>query len=120
MKVISQFLIEEKEFETRLKGMFRSFKLEDIGNREAQNFLKYAIAPRPICFASTMNSKGEINLSPFSYFNLFSGNPPVIIFSVLRRVTNNTTKHTWLYKSHKYWQSPDYVPPGKGDASSTK
>ena len=74
--------------------MFRSFKLEDIGNREAQNLLKYAIAPRPICFASTINSKGEINLSPFSYFNLFSGNPPVIIFSVLRRVRNNTTKHT--------------------------
>lgn len=74
--------------------MFKSFNLKDIGNREAQNFLKHAIAPRPICFASTVNSKGEVNLSPFSYFNLFSGNPPVVIFSVLRRVRNNTTKHT--------------------------
>jgi flavin reductase (DIM6/NTAB) family NADH-FMN oxidoreductase RutF len=74
--------------------MFKSFTVKDIGNREAQNFLKYAIAPRPVCFASTMDTDGNINLSPFSYFNLFSGNPPVVIFSVLRRVRNNTTKHT--------------------------
>ena len=74
--------------------MFKSYKVKDIGNREAQNFLKYAIAPRPICFASTIDKNGNVNLSPFSYFNLFSGNPPVVIFSVLRRVRNNTTKHT--------------------------
>jgi flavin reductase (DIM6/NTAB) family NADH-FMN oxidoreductase RutF len=74
--------------------MFKSFKLKDIGSHEAQNFLKYAIAPRPICFASTIDKDGNVNLSPFSYFNLFSGNPPVVIFSVLRRVRNNTTKHT--------------------------
>ncbi|HEU5054061.1 MAG TPA: flavin reductase family protein [Hanamia sp.] len=74
--------------------MFKSFKLKDIDRREAQNFLKHAISPRPICFASTVNAKVEVNLSPFSYFNLFSGNPPVVIFSVLRRVRNNTTKHT--------------------------
>jgi flavin reductase (DIM6/NTAB) family NADH-FMN oxidoreductase RutF len=74
--------------------MFKSFIVKDIGNREAQNFLKHAIAPRPVCFASTVDRDGNVNLSPFSYFNLFSGNPPVVIFSVLRRVRNNTTKHT--------------------------
>lgn len=74
--------------------MFKSFKLKDIESRDAQNFLKHAIAPRPICFASTIDKDGNVNLSPFSYFNLFSGNPPVVIFSVLRRVRNNTTKHT--------------------------
>lgn len=71
-----------------------SFELKDIDTREAQNFLKHAVAPRPICFASTVDKEGKVNLSPFSYFNLFSGNPPIVIFSVLRRVRNNTTKHT--------------------------
>lgn len=74
--------------------MFKSFKLKDIESREAQDFLKHAIAPRPICFASTADKSGNVNLSPFSYFNVFSGNPPVVIFSVLKRIRNNTTKHT--------------------------
>ena len=59
-----------------------------------QNFLQYAIAPRPICFASTIDLKGRVNLSPFSFFNLFSTTPPVVIFSPSRRVRNNTVKHT--------------------------
>lgn len=59
-----------------------------------QNYLQHAIAPRPICFASTINKRGEVNLSPFSFFNLFSSNPPVVIFSPARRVRNNTIKHT--------------------------
>src|ERR1700686_1309621 len=61
---------------------------------EAQNFLQHAIAPRPICFASTVDAGGNVNLSPFSFFNLFSTNPPIIIFSPSRRGRNNTTKHT--------------------------
>jgi len=60
----------------------------------AQHYLQHAIAPRPVCFASTINTKGEVNLSPFSFFNLFSTNPPMVIFSPARRVRNNTTKHT--------------------------
>jgi flavin reductase (DIM6/NTAB) family NADH-FMN oxidoreductase RutF len=52
------------------------------------------IAPRPICFASTIDKEGNVNLSPFSFFNLFSSNPPVVIFSPSRRVRDNTTKHT--------------------------
>ena len=61
---------------------------------QLQNILQYVIAPRPICFASTINNKGEINLSPFSYFNLFSVQPPICVFSPSRRLRDNTTKHT--------------------------
>ena len=74
--------------------MFHSIRLKDVSTAEAQNFLQHAIAPRPICFASTIDSKGNVNLSPFSFFNLFSSNPPIVIFSPARRVRNNTTKHT--------------------------
>ncbi len=64
-------------------------KLSDI-----QNHLQHAVAPRPICFASTIDKAGNINLSPFSFFNLFSYNPPIVIFSPVTRVRNNTTKHS--------------------------
>ncbi len=74
--------------------MYKSILLKDIKTPEIQNFLNHAIAPRPICFASTIDSNGNINLSPFSYFNLFSVNPPIIVFSPSRRVRDNTTKHT--------------------------
>lgn len=53
-----------------------------------------AIGPRPIAFASTIDIDGNPNLSPFSFFNVFSANPPILIFSPARRVRNNTTKHT--------------------------
>ena len=65
----------------------------DKENR-TQSYITYAVAPRPICFASTINKAGQVNLSPFSYFNVASGMPPVLMFSVLRRVRDNTTKHT--------------------------
>lgn len=68
--------------------------LKDIKPPDAQNYLQHAIAPRPICFASTIDKAGNVNLSPFSFFNLFSSNPPVVIFSPARRVRDNTTKHT--------------------------
>ncbi|WP_140939564.1 flavin reductase family protein [Sphingobacterium lumbrici] len=58
------------------------------------NLIKYAIAPRPICFASTIDKDGQVNLSPFSYFNLMSHQPPVCIFSPLRRMRDGSTKHT--------------------------
>ena len=61
---------------------------------QLQNYMQYAIAPRPICFASTIDAEGQINLSPFSFFNMFSTNPPVCVFSPARRVRDNTTKHT--------------------------
>jgi flavin reductase (DIM6/NTAB) family NADH-FMN oxidoreductase RutF len=61
---------------------------------EKQYYLQHVIAPRPICFASTIDKDGKVNLSPFSFFNLFSSNPPIVIFSPARRIRNNTTKHT--------------------------
>lgn len=74
--------------------MFKTVNLKDIPTAEAQNYLNHAIAPRPICFASTVDALGNVNLSPFIFFNLFSTNPPVVIFSPARRVRNNTSKHT--------------------------
>ncbi len=59
-----------------------------------QNYLQYAVAPRPVCFASTIDSAGQVNLSPFSFFNMFSTTPPILVFSPSRRVRDNTTKHT--------------------------
>jgi flavin reductase (DIM6/NTAB) family NADH-FMN oxidoreductase RutF len=68
--------------------------LKDLKPADIQNYLQHAIAPRPICFASTVDAAGNVNLSPFSFFNLFSSNPPIVIFSPARRVRDNTTKHT--------------------------
>ena len=68
--------------------------LEELKTMERQYYLQHVIAPRPICFASTIDKEGNVNLSPFSFFNLFSSNPPVVIFSPARRVRDNTTKHT--------------------------
>jgi len=68
--------------------------LSTIPVSEKQNWLQHAIAPRPICFASTIDTSGNVNLSPFSFFNLFSNNPPVVIFSPARRGRDNTLKHT--------------------------
>src|SRR5258705_8235952 len=67
---------------------------KDLKPADVQNYLQHAIAPRPICFASTIDKNGNVNLSPFSFFNLFSSNPPIVIFSPARRVRDNTTKHT--------------------------
>lgn len=66
----------------------------ELSPAQLQNYLQYAIAPRPICFATTIDQQGNINLSPFSFFNMFSTNPPMCIFSPARRVRDNTTKHT--------------------------
>jgi flavin reductase (DIM6/NTAB) family NADH-FMN oxidoreductase RutF len=61
---------------------------------QKQAWLQHAIAPRPICFASTIDKAGNVNLSPFSFFNLFSSNPPIVVFSPSRKGRDNTLKHT--------------------------
>ena len=66
----------------------------DLTPVQIQSYLNHAVAPRPICLASTVDKDGNVNLSPFSFFNLFSVNPPVCVFSPSRRVRDNTTKHT--------------------------
>lgn len=67
---------------------------DKLSPAELQNYLQYAIAPRPICFVSTIDKEGNVNLSPFSFFNMFSTNPPICVFSPSRRVRDNTTKHS--------------------------
>jgi flavin reductase (DIM6/NTAB) family NADH-FMN oxidoreductase RutF len=67
---------------------------KDISTEKLQGYLQSAVAPRPIAFASTIDENGKPNLSPFSFFNMFSTNPPILIFSPARRVRDNTTKHT--------------------------
>lgn len=70
------------------------FDLSQLTTAEKQYYLQHVVAPRPICFASTIDKDGNVNLSPFSFFNLFSTNPPVVVFSPSRRIRDNTTKHT--------------------------
>ena len=61
-----------------------------------QGYLQSSVGPRPIAFASTLGVNGIPNLSPFSFFNVFSANPPILIFSPARRVRDNTVKHTLI------------------------
>lgn len=68
--------------------------LAELSAAQKQYYLQHVVAPRPICFASTIDKEGNVNLSPFSFFNLFSSNPPIVIFSPARRVRDNTTKHS--------------------------
>ena len=74
----------------------RSIEPKDLSPGKLQGYLQSAVAPRPIAFASTVDSHGKPNLSPFSFFNVFSSNPPILIFSPARRVRDNTVKHTLL------------------------
>ncbi len=67
---------------------------KEVATAKLHGYLLGAVAPRPIAFASTIDADGNPNLSPFSFFNVFSANPPIAIFSPARRVRNNTTKHT--------------------------
>ena len=71
-----------------------SFNPKEISTAKLHSYLLSAVAPRPIAFASTVDAYGKPNLSPFSFFNIFSSNPPILIFSPSRRVSDNTTKHT--------------------------
>lgn len=67
---------------------------DSVSTADLHQVLLTAIAPRPIAFASTIDADGRVNLSPFSFFNVFGANPPIVIFSPARRVRDNTTKHT--------------------------
>jgi flavin reductase (DIM6/NTAB) family NADH-FMN oxidoreductase RutF len=67
---------------------------KEISTKKLHGYLLGAVAPRPIAFASTIDAEGNPNLSPFSFFNVFGANPPILIFSPARRVKDNTTKHT--------------------------
>lgn len=68
----------------------------EIKTGELHSYLLGAVAPRPICFASTLDKDGNPNLSPFSFFNVFGSNPTTLVFSPSRKVRDNTLKHTLL------------------------
>jgi flavin reductase (DIM6/NTAB) family NADH-FMN oxidoreductase RutF len=72
----------------------KTFFPSEMSVPAVQHLLQSAVGPRPIAFASTINKVGQVNLSPFSFFNVFSANPPVLVYSPARRVRDNTTKHT--------------------------
>ncbi|MBG6110589.1 flavin reductase (DIM6/NTAB) family NADH-FMN oxidoreductase RutF [Flavobacterium sp. CG_23.5] len=69
---------------------------KSIETAKLQGYLQGSVGPRPIAFASTIDDKGNPNLSPFSFFNVFSANPPILIFSPARRVRDNSVKHTLI------------------------
>ncbi len=68
----------------------------EISTMQLQGYLQSAVAPRPIAFASTVDENGNPNLSPFSFFNIFSANPPILVFSPARKFRDNTMKHTLI------------------------
>jgi flavin reductase (DIM6/NTAB) family NADH-FMN oxidoreductase RutF len=67
---------------------------KELPQPKLHQYLLGAIGPRPIAFASTLDEQGRPNLAPYSFFNVFSSNPPILIFSPARRGRDNTTKHT--------------------------
>ncbi|WP_298531199.1 flavin reductase family protein [uncultured Algibacter sp.] len=67
---------------------------KSLSTSKLHSYLLSAVSPRPIAFASTIDGDGNPNLAPFSFFNVFSANPPVLIFSPARRVRDNSIKHT--------------------------
>jgi flavin reductase (DIM6/NTAB) family NADH-FMN oxidoreductase RutF len=67
---------------------------KELATKELHGYLLSSVGPRPIALVSTVDENGRPNLSPYSFFNVFSANPPIAIFSPARRVRNNTTKHT--------------------------
>ncbi len=74
--------------------MIKTIDPTTIPQPELYSILSTAVAPRPICFASTVDAAGNVNLSPFSFFNVFSSNPPVMVFSPARSGRDNSLKHT--------------------------
>jgi flavin reductase (DIM6/NTAB) family NADH-FMN oxidoreductase RutF len=77
-----------------LASTHQEFNPAHLSPQKLHALLLGGVAPRPIAFASTIDKTGRVNLAPFSYFNVFSANPPVLIFSPARRGKDNTTKHT--------------------------
>ena len=74
--------------------MIKTIDPSKIPQPELHGILLTAVAPRPICFASTVDKEGNVNLSPFSFFNVFSSNPPLLIFSPARSGRDNSMKHS--------------------------
>lgn len=80
----------------KLRKTMVSISPKDVSPLKLQGYLQSSVGPRPIAFASTVDANGNPNLSPFSFFNVFSSNPPILVFSPARRVRDNTIKHTLI------------------------
>lgn len=80
----------------KLRKTMVSISPKDVSPLKLQGYLQSSVGPRPIAFASTIDQNGNPNLSPFSFFNVFSSNPPILVFSPARRVRDNTIKHTLI------------------------
>ena len=87
------FLADFNTFVT-MSDSYLTLLPEKLETRDLHGYLLGAVGPRPIAFASTVDRDGKPNLAPFSFFNVFSANPPILIFSPARRVRDNTVKHT--------------------------
>ena len=74
--------------------MIKSINIQETDTSTIYKYLSSSVTPRPIALVSTIDSQGNKNLAPFSFFNVFSVNPPILVFSPVRRVRDNTTKHT--------------------------
>lgn len=72
----------------------KSYLPKDLPTPQLHQILVSTVAPRPIAFASTVDENGNPNLAPYSFFNVFSSNPPILVFSSNRKVADNTTKDT--------------------------
>lgn len=81
-------------FWVHLQSMI-SITPQDVSTAKLHGYLLGAVSPRPIAFASTVDKEGNVNLAPFSFFNVFSARPPILVFSPARRGRDNTTKHTY-------------------------
>lgn len=81
------------------------YNVKELSSSETYRCLTNLVGPRPIALASTIDREGRVNLSPFSFFNLFSSNPPMVIFSPLRRMRDETRKHTL----HNVMEVPEVV-----------
>ncbi|GAA4006832.1 flavin reductase family protein [Hymenobacter fastidiosus] len=77
-----------------MPASFRTIDPAHLKPSELHPFLVGAIAPRPVAFASTISADGSVNLSPYSFFNCFGSNPPILVFSPANRVRDNSQKHT--------------------------
>ena len=75
---------------------FKTINPIDYSTKDLHKILLSSVTPRPIALASTIDTNGAVNLSPFSYFNVFSANPPILIFSPANRVTDNSKKDTLI------------------------
>lgn len=88
-----------------MSNNIKTINFEAVDNRTRYKYLTTAVAPRPICFASTVDKDGNVNLSPFSYFNIFSSTPPVMVFSPSRSGRDATHKDTY----HNIKEVPEVV-----------